>query len=74
MAYEFNSEDGVTISKVKDEIVYDHQPGDIRRHHGNPTNQDALVYYRTLGKDYETNPPTRTWTETFCGEWEKEHP
>jgi hypothetical protein len=57
MAYEFNTDDGATVSRMVPEVVYDHQPGDRTRAHGNPTNQDSQFFWVTKFRD-------GTWSET----------
>jgi len=62
MAYEFGADDGVTISKVVQGVVYDHMPGDRHRAHGSPTNQDSQVFWATKNRDgtWDESPdPTR---------------
>ncbi len=58
MAYEFNTDDGATVSKMVPEVVYDHMPGDRTRAHGNPTNQDSQFFWTTKNRD-------GTWTDTL---------
>jgi len=58
MAYEFNAEDGATISKMIPGVVYDHKPGDPRRFHTDPTNQDAQFFWTTKNRD-------GSWSETL---------
>lgn len=60
LAYEFNPDDGVTISRMIPGTVYDHQPGDPSRPHGTHTNQTSQVYWRIMQRD-------RSWEETFSG-------
>lgn len=57
MAYEFNAEDGASVSKMLPGVIYDHKPGDPRRAHTDPTNQDSQFFWVTKGRD-------GTWRET----------
>lgn len=57
MAYEFNTDDGATVSRMVPEVVYDHQPGDRTRPHGTPTNQNAQIFWVTKNRD-------GTWRQT----------
>jgi hypothetical protein len=51
MAYEFNTDDGATVSQMVSEVVYDHMPGDRTRAHGNPTNQDSQFFWVTKTRE-----------------------
>ena len=57
LAYEFNTDDGATVSKMIPGVVYDHQPGDRTRPHGTPTNQDSQFFWVAKNRD-------GTWSET----------
>ena len=57
MAYEFNADDGATVSKIIPGVVYDHKPGSITRSHGTPTNQDSQFFWMTKNHD-------GTWRES----------
>ena len=58
MAYEFNPGDGTSVSAMVPGVVYDHQPGNRTRPHGNPTNQDSQFFWTIKFRD-------GTWSETL---------
>jgi hypothetical protein len=57
MAYEFNTDDGATVSRILPGVIYDHQPGDRFRDHTDPTNQDSQFFWTTKNRD-------GTWSES----------
>lgn len=57
MAYEFNADDGATVSKIIPGVVYDHKPGDRLRDHTDPTNQDSQFFWVIKNRD-------GTWSES----------
>ena len=73
LAYEFSSGDGGDIHKVDLEVTYDHMPGSPTRPHLNPTNQDSLVFYRVMDRDWTAAQPsnTRVWREGFVNGFER---
>lgn len=76
MAYEFedNSRDAVTVSKMTTEVPYDHLPGDIYRRHSDPTNSDAILYYREKARDWKQEGAPVVWKERFFNDWDKHLP
>lgn len=59
MAYEFNPEDGATVSRMLPGVVYDHKPGNLTRSHTDPTNQDSQFFWTFKNRDGSWSESTR---------------
>lgn len=62
---------GVFVSKITPEVLYDHLPGDPNRSHKKPTDSDALLFFRCL---VCLDGRLIKWEEHFYNDWEKKRP
>jgi hypothetical protein len=62
MAYEFCTDDGVTVSMLRPGVVYDHKPGSLSRAHSTPTNQDAQIFWAIKNRE-------GSWDESWGEFW-----